>query len=137
MAGKDLLKGIKLATDEINQNQSISGYLVNLSISDDGGDPEKALSLFEQMQSEKIPIIIGSYTTSLTLPMAEKTKNSDQTILISPQANGEDLYGISPQFFSDKPTYILSCSILLQNGLDILQIEQQLCILMMNMGDLF
>jgi len=98
-SGTTLLQGIELATDEINNNEGVAGYQMNLRIADDQGDPLKALSLFKEMQADGIPVVIGSYTTSITLPMAEETKNSDDIILISPRANGELLYGISPRFY--------------------------------------
>lgn len=98
-SGTALLQGIEMATDEINKNGGADGYPIALRIADDEGSPAKALSLFKEMQNDGIPVVIGSYTTSLTLPMAEETKNSDDTILISPRANGEPLYGISPRFY--------------------------------------
>ena len=98
-SGTTLLRGIEMATDEINRDGGAVGYQIILRIGDDEGSPAKALSLFKEMQSEGIPVVIGSYTTSLTLPMAEETKQSEDTLLISPRANGEPLYGISPRFY--------------------------------------
>ncbi len=98
-SGTTLLRGIEMATDEINRDGGAAGYQIILRIGDDEGSPAKALSLFKEMQSEGIPVVIGSYTTSLTLPMAEETKQSEDTLLISPRANGEPLYGISPRFY--------------------------------------
>lgn len=98
-SGITLLQGIQLATDEINLNGGTAEYLITLRIADDQGDPEKALSLFREMQADGIPVVIGSYSTAITHPMAEETKNSENIILISPRANGEILYGISPRFY--------------------------------------
>ena len=98
-SGTTLLRGIEMATDEINKNGGAAGYQIVLRIGDDEGSPEKARSLFKEMQSDGVPVVIGSYTTSLTLPMAEETKQSEDIILISPRANGEPLYGISPWFY--------------------------------------
>lgn len=103
ISGTELLNGIQLAADEINTNGGAAGYRINLRIADDQGDPQKALSYFKEMQAEGIPIVIGSETTVLTLPMAEETKNTKGTLLISPQANGEVLYGISPLFYQVNP----------------------------------
>ena len=108
-SGNTLLQGIELASDEINMNGGASGYKINLRITDDRGDPQKALSLFKEMQSDGIPVVIGSYTTNITLPMAEETKNSQNTVLISPRANGEALYGISPRFYQvNAPVFSLA-----------------------------
>jgi ABC-type branched-subunit amino acid transport system substrate-binding protein len=55
------------------------------------------------MQEEEIPVVIGSYTTAITLPMAKETLLSNKTILISPRANGEEIYGFSPRFYQINP----------------------------------
>jgi branched-chain amino acid transport system substrate-binding protein len=98
-SGIALLQGIEIATDEINNNGGAAGHQISLRIADDEGSPSKALSLFNEMKNDGIPAVIGSYSTSITLPMAEETKNSEDIILISPRANGEPLYGISPRFY--------------------------------------
>jgi branched-chain amino acid transport system substrate-binding protein len=99
ISGTYLLQGIQLAADEINMRGGMAGHQVHLCITDDQGDPEKALSLFQKMQTDGIPVVIGSYTTDTTLLMAEETKNTKDIMLISPRANGKDLYGISPRFY--------------------------------------
>lgn len=101
--GTDLLQGIELAADDINKNGGVTGHQIDLRIADDQGDPQKALFLFQDMETAGIPVVIGSCTTVLTLPMAEETNNAPGTILISPQANGEALYGISPWFYQVNP----------------------------------
>jgi branched-chain amino acid transport system substrate-binding protein len=102
-SGTDVLNGIQLAADRINMNGGAAGYLIDLRIADDQGDPQRALSLFQEMVTDGIPVVIGSKTTNLTLPMAEMTKDTPGTVLISPRANGENLYGISPQFYQVNP----------------------------------
>ena len=101
--GNELLQGILLAADEIEQEGEALGYHLSLRTADDSGDPETALSLYKEMQAEGVPVIIGSYTTMLTLPMAQESKNPSSPVLVSPRANGEDLYGISPRFFQVNP----------------------------------
>lgn len=102
-SGTDVLNGIQLAADRINMNGGAAGYQIDLRIADDQGDPEKALSLFQEMVTDGIPVVIGSKTTNLTLPMAKMTKDTKGTVLISPRANGEPLYGISPRFYQVNP----------------------------------
>lgn len=98
LSGQYLLNGIELAVQEINEKEG-SGNQIVIDVRDDQSNPDLALSLFKEMQSAQIPVVIGSYTTFLTQPMAVETKNNQGTILISPQANGDALYGISPAFF--------------------------------------
>lgn len=97
-SGTALLNGIELAADELNARGGVEGHIIDLHVIDDTGDPDTAVFHFKKMQEEKIPVVIGSFSTDLTLPMAEELQGHD-TILISPTANGEILYGISPQFY--------------------------------------
>jgi branched-chain amino acid transport system substrate-binding protein len=107
--GTDLLQGIELAAEEINKNGGITGDQIDLRIADDQGDPHKALSLFQDMEKAGIPVVIGSYSTALTLPIAEETRDDPGTVLISPQANGESIYGISPWFYQmNAPVFSLA-----------------------------
>lgn len=101
--GTDILHGIEIAADELNAKSTLSGYQVSLRVADDKGDPDTALSLFQDMEADGVPVVIGSYSTTLTLPLAEESANTDSTLLISPQANGEALYGISPFFYQVNP----------------------------------
>ena len=102
-AGTDLLQGIELAAAEINAKWAGSNRRIDLRIADDEGDPQTALSRFTEMQEDGVPVVIGSYTTDLTLSMAKETIQNPATVLISPQANGDALYGISPRFFQVNP----------------------------------
>lgn len=97
--GMEVLQGIECAVEEINADDGVDGYTINLVRTDDKSDPDTASSLFADMREKHIPVVIGSLTTTLTLPMAEQTKKDTGTILISPRANGNDLYGISPEFY--------------------------------------
>ncbi|MFH0968564.1 MAG: ABC transporter substrate-binding protein [Methanobacteriota archaeon] len=90
---------MECAVEEINTQGGAGGYYINLTIADDTGDPDLASSRFSEMNEKGIPVVIGSLTTNLTLPMAEKTIKGDDIVLISPRANGNSLYGISPRFY--------------------------------------
>lgn len=96
--GTSILQGIVLAADEVNAEGGVNGHLIDLRICDDTGDPDTALHYFQEMQKENIPVVIGSFTTDLTVPMARESV-THEIILISPTANGEELYGISSRFY--------------------------------------
>lgn len=103
--GTEVLQGIEVAADQINAQEGEGGDMIQLVIKDDMSDPEKSSSLFAGMKEQGIPVVIGSVTTSLTLPMAEQTNDNATTgtVLISPLANGNELYGISPRFYEVLP----------------------------------
>lgn len=98
LQGNTILQGILLASEEINAEGGMNGHLIDLRIVDDAGDPDMARSYFREMQESNIPVVIGSFTTDLTAPMARES-DTHETILISPTANGDELYGISPRFY--------------------------------------
>ncbi len=99
--GTEVMHGIECAVDRINTQGGVNGYTFELVQADDMSDPDKASSLFADMKEKGIPVVIGSVTTDLTIPMAKQTKPDPNitTVLISPRANGNDLYGISPGFY--------------------------------------
>jgi len=99
--GTEVMQGIECAVDRINTQGGADGYTIELVRADDMSDPDTASSLFADMKEQGIPVVIGSVTTDLTIPMAKQTKPDPNitTVLISPRANGNDLYGISPGFY--------------------------------------
>lgn len=103
--GTEVLQGIEVAADQINAMEGEARYMIQLVVKDDMSDSERSSSLFAEMKEQGIPVVIGSVTTSLTLPMAKQTNNNATTgtILISPLANGNELYGISPGFYQVLP----------------------------------
>ncbi len=106
-SGQELLQGIELAADEIN-TKSGSGYQIELDVRDDAGDVNTALMHFKEMQTSGVPVVIGSFATDVTLPLAETTKNFRETILVAPHANGMALSGISPAFYQlNAPVFYL------------------------------
>ncbi|MBN1166902.1 MAG: ABC transporter substrate-binding protein [Methanospirillaceae archaeon] len=97
-SGQEFLSGIELAAGEINTHRE-SEYHVQLEVRDDAGDAGTALSHFKEMQASGIPVVIGSFTTAVTLNMAKDSEQSESTVLIAPHANGMALYGISSRFY--------------------------------------
>lgn len=107
--GVELLQGIEIALQEINADGGIYGRKIDLLIVDNRGDPENSLRYFQEMRMQGVPVVIGSYHATLTLPMAEDTKKNQSPILICPRANAENLYGISPVFFQvEAPNFYLA-----------------------------
>ncbi len=103
--GNEVLQGIEIAVDQIYGREGEEGYRIALEVRDDRSDPNQSSSLFAEMREQGVPVVIGSVTTSLTLPMAEQTQmnTTNGTVLISPLANGNEIYGISPGFYQVLP----------------------------------
>jgi branched-chain amino acid transport system substrate-binding protein len=88
--GTEVQNGINLALAEINNNGGINGRQLVIQIQDDGGSPQQAVNVFNQMVRQKVKIIIGSNTSACTAalsPLAQAKK----ILLLTPSATGENV----------------------------------------------
>jgi branched-chain amino acid transport system substrate-binding protein len=90
--GEDVLRGITLATEEINDIEGgIKGKKIKLLIEDDETNPSKAVSATSKLINQnKVKVIIGTVTSSSMLasaPLAEKAK----VVMISPGASNPEI----------------------------------------------
>ena len=107
--GNELLQGIELAVDEINADGGIFGRVIDLHVEDNQCDAQVGLKRFQELRAAGIPAVIGAYHATLTLPMAEDTRQNQSTILLCPWANADILYGISPAFYQEQaPIFYLA-----------------------------
>ena len=87
--GDAQMKGIKLATEEINKSGGINGKTFSVIFEDSQMDPNKALSAIKKLiDIDKVAAVIGETTTAGTLAIAD-TANKNKTVLLSPSATGE------------------------------------------------
>lgn len=63
--------GMEVALDEINAEGGINGEELQLVIQDDRSEAQSALAAVEQLSNRNVPLIIGSYASSITGPMAQ------------------------------------------------------------------
>jgi branched-chain amino acid transport system substrate-binding protein len=87
--GAEVKNGIDLALAEINNNGGINGRQLVIQVQDDGGSPQQAVNVFNQMLKQKIKIIIGSNISACTAalsPLAQAKK----ILLLTPSATGEN-----------------------------------------------
>lgn len=89
--GKAQQNGYELALEEINAAGGVAGHSLELIYKDDAGDPEQAIIMVEQLiTQDEVPLVLGSYSSSCTFPMAGVTE-AHQTPLISPCAATDTL----------------------------------------------
>ena len=103
--GTEVMQGIEIALDHINEDKGEDGYSIHLVQEDDKSDRNLSSSLLAGMNGQGIPVVIGSLTTSQTIPMVQQiaTDTNASTVLIAPFANGNELYGVSPAFYQILP----------------------------------
>ena len=69
--GERYRTGMQVALDEINANGGINGQPLELVVQDDRSEAQSALAAVEALDRQGVPLIIGSYASSITGPMAQ------------------------------------------------------------------
>ncbi|HHU94407.1 MAG TPA: amino acid ABC transporter substrate-binding protein [Alcaligenaceae bacterium] len=68
--GQRYQTGMEVALEEINAAGGINGEPLELVVQDDRSEAQSALAAVESMKNQGIPLVIGSYASSITGPMA-------------------------------------------------------------------
>ena len=90
--GEGAQNAITMAVDEINSGDS--GYKVEIvnggKIVDDGGDAKQAINAYNSLMKESPSAIVGSFFSSVTLPVAEQA-SKDNMLLLATGATNKDV----------------------------------------------
>lgn len=70
--GEDVRRAVALAVDKVNASGGVLGKKFNVIVEDSGGNPTTALNAARKLASvDKVPVVIGEYSSGITLPMAQ------------------------------------------------------------------
>jgi branched-chain amino acid transport system substrate-binding protein len=69
--GERYRTGMQVALEEINANGGINGEELTLNVQDDRSEAQSALAAVESLNNAGVPMIIGSYASSITGPVAQ------------------------------------------------------------------
>lgn len=71
--GEDVRRAVVLAVEKVNASGGVlGGKKFNVIIEDSGGNPTTALNSARKLVSvDKVPVVIGEYSSGITLPMAQ------------------------------------------------------------------
>ncbi len=70
--GEDVRRAVGLAVDKVNGQGGVLGKKFNVIIEDSGGNATTALNAARKLVSvDKVPVVIGEYSSGITLPMAQ------------------------------------------------------------------
>lgn len=90
--GEGAQNAIAMAVEEINDGDS--GYKVEIvnggKIVDDGGDAKQAINAYNSLMKEGPSAIVGSFFSSVTLPVAEQA-SKDNMLLLATGATNKDV----------------------------------------------
>lgn len=70
--GEDVRRGIMLGVDKVNATGGVMGKKINVIVEDSGGNPTTALNAARKLVTvNKVPVVMGEYSSGITLPMAQ------------------------------------------------------------------
>src|SRR6476660_6003191 len=103
--GESYLQGIKSA---VKDYEAAGGkHKIELVVYDDEANPQKAVSLVQRlMQSDKVPLIIGTVSSGNVLAFAPIMQKAGVPLIAGPAIASN----ITSQFIEEKPSFIFRCS---------------------------
>ncbi len=70
--GEDVRRAVALAVEHVNAKGGVLGKKFNVIVEDSGGNATTALNAARKLVSvDKVPVVIGEYSSGITLPMAQ------------------------------------------------------------------
>lgn len=70
--GEDVRRGVMLGVEHVNARGGVLGKKINVIIEDSGGNPTTALNAARKLATvDKVPVVMGEYSSGITLPMAQ------------------------------------------------------------------
>jgi branched-chain amino acid transport system substrate-binding protein len=70
--GEDVRRAVGLAVDDVNAKGGVLGKKFEVIVEDSGGNATTALNAARKLVSvDKVPVVIGEYSSGITLPMAQ------------------------------------------------------------------
>ncbi|MBW4953921.1 ABC transporter substrate-binding protein, partial [Klebsiella pneumoniae] len=70
--GEDVRRGVMLGVEHVNAKGGVLGKKINVIVEDSGGNPTTALNAARKLATvDKVPVVMGEYSSGITLPMAQ------------------------------------------------------------------
>jgi branched-chain amino acid transport system substrate-binding protein len=69
--GQRYQAGMEVALEEINNSGGVHGEPLSLAVQDDRSEANSALAAVEALNRQNVPLIMGSYASGITGPMAQ------------------------------------------------------------------
>ncbi|XKH61044.1 ABC transporter substrate-binding protein [Halomonas sediminis] len=94
--------GMEVALEEINSDGGVRGEPLALSIQDDRSEATSALAAIESLNRQDVPLILGSYASSITGPMAQLMTRQEIPLIVLGSADNSITKPGSPWVFRAK-----------------------------------
>ena len=97
--GESAVNSVTMAVDAINANGGVLGKQLEVAeFVDDKADSTEAVNAYNRLVSDGVVAVIGTYTSSCSIPMAERAQEEGM-LLLSPCATNAKLTQIGPNIF--------------------------------------
>ncbi|WP_375457390.1 ABC transporter substrate-binding protein, partial [uncultured Methylobacterium sp.] len=89
-SGTYVVNGAKIAADEINAKGGVLGRKIELVIEDNKSNPTEAAAVAEKLiTSDKTPVMMGAWGSSLTLAVMPKLMDYETPMLVETSSSGK------------------------------------------------
>ncbi len=103
-SGTYVVNGAKIAADEINAKGGILGRPIELVIEDNKSNPTEAAAVAEKLiTSDKTPVMMGAWGSSLTLAVMPKLMDYEVPMLVETSSSGKITTSGNPFVFRISP----------------------------------
>ena len=107
-SGTYVVNGAKIAADEINANGGVLGKKLELVIEDNKSNPTEAAAVAEKLiTSDKTPVLMGAWGSSLTLAVMPKLADYETAMLVETSSSGKITTSGNPFVFRISPPSVL------------------------------
>ncbi|WP_425532419.1 ABC transporter substrate-binding protein [Aquabacter sediminis] len=103
-SGTYVVNGAKIAADEINAKGGVLGKKIELVIEDNKSNPTEAAAVAEKLiTSDKVPVMMGAWGSSLTLATMPKLEEYSVPMLVETSSSGKITTSGNPFIFRISP----------------------------------
>ena len=104
-SGNYVAQGARIAEDEINKAGGVLGKKIQLIVEDNKSNPTEAVSTVEKLiQKDKVPVIIGAWSSTLTLAVKPKLEEYKVPMVVETSSSGKVTTSGNPYIFRISPT---------------------------------
>ncbi|GLK54592.1 branched-chain amino acid transport system substrate-binding protein [Methylopila capsulata] len=110
-SGTYVVNGAKIAADEINAKGGVLGKKIELVIEDNKSNPTEAAAVAEKLiTSDKTPVLMGAWGSSLTLAVMPKLEEYEVPMLVETSSSGKITTSGNPFVFRISPPSALEAA---------------------------
>jgi branched-chain amino acid transport system substrate-binding protein len=103
-SGTYVVNGAKIAADEINAKGGVLGKKIELVIEDNKSNPTEAAAVAEKLiTSDKTPVMMGAWGSSLTLAVMPKLMEYETPMVVETSSSGKITTSGNPYIFRISP----------------------------------